>query len=83
MSFGLPPFGGIAVSFQTLDDQPVACGLRPTGKIWSDGKSRVAGKLGPAAPVPAKPRFLRGEYGIWNPNPIFEMASRNFPKCPI
>jgi len=39
MSFGLPPFGGIAASFQILDNQKVACGL----------------KLGPAARVSAKP----------------------------
>ena len=28
MSFGLPPFGGIGASFQILDNQQVACGLK-------------------------------------------------------
>jgi hypothetical protein len=37
------------------------CGLRPPKGIGPDGKSRLAGKLGPAA--------------ILNQNPIFEMAS--------
>jgi hypothetical protein len=59
MPFGLPPFGGIGASFQILDNQQVACGF----------------KLGPAGPVSAKPSFSRGEDGILNQNPIFEMAS--------
>jgi hypothetical protein len=50
---------------QILDIQPYASGLRPTKIIGSDGKSRSAGKLGPAA--------------ILNQNPIFEMASCKFP----
>jgi len=49
----------VGASFQILDNQQVACGL----------------KLGPAAPVSAKPRFSRGEEGILNQNPIFERAS--------
>jgi hypothetical protein len=49
----------VGASLQILDIQPYACGL----------------KLGPAAPVSAKPRFLRGEDGILNQNPIFETAS--------
>ena len=48
----------VGVSFQILDNQQVACGL----------------KLGPAAPVSAKPLFSGGEDGILNQNPIFEMA---------
>jgi hypothetical protein len=47
-------------------------GLRPTKRIRSDGESSNAGKLGPAARVPAKPL---GEDGILNQNPIFEMGS--------
>ena len=38
-----------------------SCGLRPTGRIRSDGKSSYAGKLGSAS--------------ILNQNPFFEMAS--------
>jgi hypothetical protein len=38
-----------------------SCGLRPTKRIRSDGSSRDAGQLGPAATL--------------NQNPIFEMAS--------
>jgi len=49
----------VGAEFQILDNPQVACGL----------------KLGPAAPVSAKPRFLSGEDGIWNQNPILEMAS--------
>jgi hypothetical protein len=45
----------------------------PTEILGSDGKSRFAGKLGPAARVPAKPL---GEDGILNQNPIFEMGSK-------
>jgi len=75
MSFGLPPFGGIDASLQILDIQQYASGLRPTKRILSDGKSRAAGKLGPAARVPAKPL---GEDGILNQNPIFEMGSNQF-----
>jgi|GEM_PF-2711054 len=44
----------VGASFQILDSQQVACGL----------------KLGPRAPVPAKPRFSCGEDGILNKNPI-------------
>ena len=44
---------------------------RPTKSLRSDGESRNAGKLGPAARVPAKPL---GEDGILNQNPIFEMG---------
>ena len=56
-----PPafFGGIGASFQILDIQQYACGL----------------KLGPAVRVLAKPRFSRGEEGILNQNPLFEMTS--------
>ena len=75
MSFGLPPFGGIGAAFQIPDLQQYACGFRPTKIIGSDGKSRSAGKLGPAARVPAKPL---GEDGILNQNPIFEMGSNQF-----
>jgi len=49
----------VGASFQILDNPQVACGF----------------ELGPAAPVSAKPRFSRGEDGILNQNPIFEMAS--------
>jgi hypothetical protein len=45
----------VGAAFQILDIQPYACGLRPTRSIRSDGESRNAGKLGPAARVPAKP----------------------------
>jgi hypothetical protein len=51
----------LEASLQILDNPQVACGL----------------KLGSAAPVPAKPCFLRGEDGILNQNPIFKMASGN------
>ena len=51
----------VGASFQILDNPQVACGLRPTDRIRSDGESSYAGKLGPAA--------------ILNQNPIFEMAS--------
>jgi hypothetical protein len=54
----------VGASFQILDNHQVACGF----------------KLGPAAPVPAKPLFSHGEDGIWNQNPIFEMGSSTFPK---
>jgi hypothetical protein len=59
MSFGLPPFGGIDSSFQILDNQQVARGM----------------KRGLAARVPEKPLFSGGEDGILNQNPIFETAS--------
>jgi len=60
MPFGFPPFSaGLVPSFQILDNHQVACGL----------------KLGSAAPVPAKPRFLRGEEGILNQNSIFQALS--------
>jgi len=62
----------VGASFQILDIQQYASGLRPTKFIGSDGKSRSAGKFGPAARVPAKPL---GEDGILNQNPIFEMGS--------
>jgi hypothetical protein len=51
----------VGASFQILDIQKYASGLRPTRRIRSDGESSNAGKLGPAA--------------ILNQNPIFEMAS--------
>jgi len=70
--FWSPAFGGIGAAFQILDIQQYASGLRPTKFIGSDGKSRSAGKLGPAARVPAKPL---GEDGILNQNPTFEMGS--------
>jgi hypothetical protein len=54
----------VGAAFQILDIQQYASGLRPTKIIGSGGKSRNAGKLGPAA--------------ILNQNPIFEMASRSF-----
>ena len=63
----------VGASFQILDIQQYACGLRPTDSIRSDGESRNAGKLRPAARVPAKPL---GEEGILNQNPIFEMDSK-------
>ena len=53
----------VGASFQILEIQQYACGLRPTKMIGSGGKSSNAGKLGPAA--------------ILNKNPIFEMASNN------
>ena len=58
-----PPafFGGIGASFQILDNQQVASGL----------------KLGSAAPVSAKPLFSGREDGTLNQNPVFEMGSRN------
>ena len=59
--FWPPAFGGIGASLQILDIQQYASGLRPTYRIWSGGKSRTAGKLGPAT--------------ILNQNPIFEMDS--------
>ena len=52
----------VDASFQILDIQQYACGLRPTDSIRSDGESRNAGKLRPAA--------------ILNQNPIFEMDSK-------
>ena len=41
-----PPafFGGIGATFLILDNQQVACGLRPTRIIRSDGESRNAGR---------------------------------------
>jgi hypothetical protein len=51
----------VGASFQILDIQQYASGLRPTKIIGSGGKSSNAGKLGPAA--------------ILNQNPIFEMGS--------
>jgi hypothetical protein len=63
----------VGTSLQILDIQQYASGLRPTKFIGSDGKSRSAGKLDPAARVPAKPL---GEDGILNQNPIFETGSR-------
>ena len=78
MSFGLPPFGGIGASFQILDIHQHASGLQPTRSIKSDGEYRNAGKLGPAARVPAKPL---GEDGILNHNPIFEMDSNENLVC--
>jgi hypothetical protein len=51
----------VGAAFQILDNQQVACGFRPTKGIRPGGKSRLAGKLGPAA--------------ILNQNPIFEMGS--------
>jgi hypothetical protein len=54
----------VGASFQILDIQPYASGLRPTKIMGSDGKSRAAGKLRPAA--------------ILNQNPIFEMGSSFF-----
>jgi hypothetical protein len=51
----------VGASFQILDIQQYACGLRPTKSIGSGGKSSNAGKLGPAA--------------ILNQNPNFETAS--------
>ncbi len=62
----------VGASFQILDIQQHASGLRPTKGIWSGGNSRSEGRLSPAARVPAKPL---GEDGILNQNPIFEMAS--------
>ena len=53
----------VGAAFKILDIQQDASGLRPTKRIWSGGKSRAAGKLGPAA--------------ILNQNPIFEMGSNN------
>ena len=60
--FWSPAFGGIGASFQLLDIQQYASGLRPTRSIRSDGESSNAGKIGLAA--------------ILNQNPIFEMASK-------
>jgi hypothetical protein len=51
----------VGAAFQILDIQQYASGLRPTKLIGLDGKSRSAGKLGPAA--------------ILNQNPTFEMGS--------
>ena len=51
----------VGASFQILDIQQYASGLRPTKIMGSGGKSRLAGKLSPAA--------------ILNQNPIFETAS--------
>ena len=62
----------VGTSFKILDIQQYASGFRPTKIMGSDGKSRSAGKRGPAARVPAKPL---GEDGILNQNPIFEMGS--------
>jgi hypothetical protein len=62
----------VGASLQILNIQQYASGLRPTKIIRSGGKSRSAGKLGPAARVPAKPL---GEDGILNQNPIFEIGS--------
>jgi hypothetical protein len=50
----------VGASFQILDNQQVACGL----------------KFGPAAPVSAKLHFSRGEDGNLNQNPIIEMTSK-------
>ena len=60
-----PPafFGGIGASFQILDNQQIACGL----------------KLGPTAPVSAKPSSSRCENEILKQNPVFEMASKFIP----
>jgi hypothetical protein len=54
----------VDASLQILVIQQYASGLRPTKITGSGGKSRLAGKLGPAA--------------ILNQNPIFEMVSNNF-----
>ena len=62
----------VGASLQILDIQQYASGLRPTRPIKSEGESSNAGKLGPAARVPAKPL---GEDGILNQNPIFEIGS--------
>ena len=51
----------VGASFQILDIQQYACGLRPTKIIGSAGSPAQRGKLGPAA--------------ILNQNPIFEMGS--------
>jgi len=51
----------VGASLQILDRQQYASGLRPTKIMGSGGKSRSAGKLGPAA--------------ILNQNPIFETGS--------
>jgi len=60
MSFGLPPFSaGWVPSFKSSIRLRRTCGL----------------KLGPAVRVPAKPHLSRGEEGILNQNPIFEMGS--------
>jgi CheY-like chemotaxis protein len=66
----------VGASLQILDIQQYASGLRPTKIIRSGGKSSNAGKLGPAARVPAKPL---GEDGILNQNPIFEMGFSYVP----
>jgi hypothetical protein len=62
----------VGASFKILNIQQHASGLRPTKIVRSGGKSSIAGKLGPAARVPAKPL---GEDGILNQNPIFETGS--------
>jgi hypothetical protein len=54
----------VGASFQILDIQQYASGLRPTKIIGSAGSPAQRGKLGPAA--------------ILNQNPIFEMGSSRF-----
>jgi hypothetical protein len=51
----------VGALFQILEIPKYSSGLRPTKTILSGGKSRSAGKRGPAATL--------------NQNPIFEMAS--------
>jgi hypothetical protein len=63
MSFGLPLFSaGLVPRFKSSIRLRQTSGLRPTKIMGSGGKSRSAGKLGPAA--------------ILDQNPIFEMASK-------
>jgi hypothetical protein len=67
-----PPNFIFMVGLKSFD--PPQADLRfatPKG-VRSDGESSNAGKLGPAARVPAKPF---GEDGILNQNPIFETGS--------
>ena len=73
MSFG--PISLLVPHFKssTYNSMPPVYDPQKYDKI--DGESSNAGKLGPAARVPAKPL---GEDGILNQNPIFERGSIGF-----
>ena len=47
----------VGATFQILDIQPYASGLRPTKIIGLDGESSYAGKLGPRRDLESKSYF--------------------------
>ena len=70
--FWPPAFGGIGAAFLILNMQQYASGFDPQRLLDQMASPAQREKLGPAAPVPAKPY---GEDGILKQNPIFEMDS--------